>query len=732
MKKKGEKEMKKIVLLCVLTVFLGSLFADDFMQPSGPDKSLTSPRDAEGYLYSSTRDRPVFEFVVSPTTIISSFYDYMPGSYCSLPFRIQPEISTPYGLLAGGAYTVFHIWETSGAERRIYYAYIDPDGNVTSVDPISTTNVRQGYGGIDIDPITANPITAWHARVEPDNSYDCLSSYDLYHMMGSPGLWIDEFISIDSPEAGEPFTGFGDDEFVWPYVYISSSPLGGDYRRVYVTGNNITHAHGALALPSENVLISYADFNTADMDAQSTLTWTYRTVEQMDAWNAEDPEWKRPFKGCAVKDNLIVYFGYLINDWDTAGYDLSDAFVLVNENYGEGPFEYYSSDFIFDQWNPLNETGTEYLYSDEATPMTPWDVYQNFIHSSHMNIILKDNDSKVTWTGNMGVTFDKLDGTGPGFYYPAWCQIYPKEVTFDLVTHEFILKDLYIEGADPYDNVPMVPWDLDEDGVVDSFDEDGDPEWVWNWPIYWPDGGEAFHENTSKTANNNNWLVSLWSDGTKAKRFFDGDPTFADWEGVPEIAIVISADYGETWSEPIFLNAIETPELANQIPKYVYPGDVIEILSNEPGDYHGKVHLFYYDDNDFGSFVRGTGPDVGGELIYAAMDIEFPGAWIDPEASINNDEIPVFAVLGNNYPNPFNPETTINYEIKEAGIVCIEVFNIKGQIVKTLVNEYLTADNYSIVWNGTNANNESVSSGVYFYKMKSGTYISAKKMILMK
>ncbi len=130
--------------------------------------------------------------------------------------------------------------------------------------------------------------------------------------------------------------------------------------------------------------------------------------------------------------------------------------------------------------------------------------------------------------------------------------------------------------------------------------------------------------------------------------------------------------------------------------------------------------------------MRGTGPDVGGELIYAAMDIEFPGAWIDPEASINNDEIPVFAVLGNNYPNPFNPETTINYEIKEAGIVCIEVFNIKGQIVKTLVNEYLTADNYSIVWNGTNANNESVSSGVYFYKMKSGTYISAKKMILMK
>ncbi len=724
--------MKRVTFFLVLIVLVSSLLADDLMQPVGPDKSLTSPRNASGFMYSSTRDRPAWEFIVDPTSIISSYYDYMPGNYCSLPFRIQPEISNPYGLPAGGGYAIFMSIETVTAERRIYYAYIDVDGNVTAADPISTNDVRQGFPGLDIDCVTANPFAAWHAVVEPDNSYDVLSSYDLYHMMGTPGLWIDEFLSIDNPEAGEPTTGFADDEFIWPSLFTSdSSPLGGDYRRVFVTGNNYTTSHGALSQPSENALLSYADFNTDDLNNQSTLDWNYRTMAQMDAWNAEDPIWMRPMKGCAVADNLVAYAGYVI-DYDAT---ISDAFVLINENYGEGPFEFYSSDFIFDQWNPLNEDDTAYLYSDEATPMTPYIVSQEFFESGHMNVQFKDNNNKITWSGAMAITFDALDGNGPGYFEPTWCQVYPKEIVFDLNTHEFSFKDLYIEGADPNNHVPMVPWDLDEDGLVDSYDANGWPEWVYNWPNLYP--VDAFTYNKFKTVATGNWLVCVWSDGTKAKRFYDGDNSFADWEAVPEIAIIISADHGETWSEPIFMNANETPELAGQIPSYIYPGDKIEIISNTPGNYHGKVHLFYLDDNDFGSSINGNGLNNGGELMYAALDIEFPDAWVP--VSTDDNEIPALGFLAQNYPNPFNPSgagrslsTTIKYEIKEAGNVTIEVFNIKGQKVKTLVNEYHTANNYSTVWNGINDNNECVSSGVYFYKMHAGRYTSTRKMVLMK
>ena len=618
--------MKKISIFLVLTALVICLFAEDFMQPTGPDKSLTSPRDASGYLYSSTREAPAYEFIIDPTTIITSYYDYMPGSYWGLPLRIQPETSQPSGYPAGGAYVVFHTQETTTATRRLYYAYIDADGNVTATNPVSTNDVRQGYPGIDIDPVTADPFVAWHAKVEPDDSYDVLSSYDLYHSTGSPGLWIDEFISIDNPEVGEPLTGFGDNEFLWPLVYISdTSPLGGDYRRVYVTGSNYTYSHGALNLNSQNAILGYADFNTADLDAQSTLNWTYRTMAQMDAWNAEDPICMRPFNGCATADDMVAYAGYVINADST----VIDAFVLLNENYGEGPFEYYSSNFIFPQWNPMYEDSSGYLYSDPGTPMTPYIVSQSFLYTHHMNIQFKDNNTKITWTGAMAITFDALDGNGPGHYYPVWCQFYPKEVVFDLSTHEFSFKDLYIEGANPYDNIPMIPWDLDEDGIVDSFDLDGCPEWVYNWPVHWPVIGDAYHENTFKTAVNGNWIVSVWSDGTKAKRFYNGDPSFSAWEAVPEVAIVISADHGATWSEPIFLNANDTPELVNQIPCYVYPGDVIEIISNTPGNYHGKVHLFYFDDNDFGSFILlGNGLENGGQIMYAALDIEFPAEWV--------------------------------------------------------------------------------------------------------
>jgi len=712
--------MKRVTFFVVLIVLVGSLLADDLMQPAGPDKSLTSPRDVSGYLYSSTRDAPAWEFIVDPTSIVSSYYDYMPGNYCSLPLRIQPEISYPYGLPAGGAYAIYMTIETVGGVRRVFYAYIDADGNVTAADPISTNDIRQGFPGIDIDCVTGNPFAAWHAEV-PDGTYDVFSSYDLYHMMGSPGLWIDEFTSIDNPEVGEPLTGFNDDQFIWPSAFISdSSPIGGDYRRVYVTGNNYTNSHGTLSQPSENALLGYADFNTDDLNNQSTLDWNYRTMAQMDAWNAEDPIWMRPMKGCAVVDNLVAYAGYVI-DYDAT---ISDAFVLINENYGEGDFEYYSSNFIFPQWNPMNEDGSEYLYGEDSCYV----VVQEFFEAGHMNIQFKDNNTKITWSGAMGITFDALDGNGPGHYYPTWCQVYPKEIVFDLNTHEFSFKDLYIEGADPYDHVPMVPWDLDEDGLVDSFDENGLPEWVYNWPNLYP--VDAFTYNKFKTVSTGNWLVCVWADGTKAKRFHDGDTSFADWEAIPEIAIIISADNGETWSEPIFMNANDTPELVGQIPSYVYPGDIIEVISNTPGNYHGKVQLFYLDDNDFGSSINGNGLNNGGELMYAALDIEFDGPIYS--VSAEHELIPTVGLLAQNYPNPFNPSTTIEYEIKEAGNVSIEVFNIKGQKVKTLVNEYQAANNYSTVWNGMNDNNESVSSGIYFYEMNTGDYTSVKKMILMK
>jgi len=95
--------------------------------------------------------------------------------------------------------------------------------------------------------------------------------------------------------------------------------------------------------------------------------------------------------------------------------------------------------------------------------------------------------------------------------------------------------------------------------------------------------------------------------------------------------------------------------------------------------------------------------------------------------------VPVIATeLHGNYPNPFNPETTITYSVKTAEPVTIGIYNVKGQLVKTLVNETKEAGNHSVVWRGDDNSGRSVSSGVYYYKMNAGKYSSTRKMILMK
>ncbi len=102
-------------------------------------------------------------------------------------------------------------------------------------------------------------------------------------------------------------------------------------------------------------------------------------------------------------------------------------------------------------------------------------------------------------------------------------------------------------------------------------------------------------------------------------------------------------------------------------------------------------------------------------------------------ADSEDDTTPGFITdLKNNYPNPFNPVTRIDYALAENGPVSLEIFNIKGQKVKTLVETELDKGEYHTSWNGTNDNEQPVSSGIYFYKLTAGSYNSTKKMILMK
>ncbi|MFC1726444.1 fibronectin type III domain-containing protein [candidate division KSB1 bacterium] len=108
---------------------------------------------------------------------------------------------------------------------------------------------------------------------------------------------------------------------------------------------------------------------------------------------------------------------------------------------------------------------------------------------------------------------------------------------------------------------------------------------------------------------------------------------------------------------------------------------------------------------------------------------------VDTSVTVGIEEettVPVVFKLYNNYPNPFNPYTTIKFDLPSYSGVTLKVYNILGQEIKTLVSEKMTAGSYKIIWNGRNNYGMQVSSGVYFYRIIAGQYIQTKKMVFLK
>jgi len=96
------------------------------------------------------------------------------------------------------------------------------------------------------------------------------------------------------------------------------------------------------------------------------------------------------------------------------------------------------------------------------------------------------------------------------------------------------------------------------------------------------------------------------------------------------------------------------------------------------------------------------------------------------------NKIPTEFSLDQNYPNPFNPSTNIKYSLPVESNVVLKIFDITGQEIKTLVNEFQTNGYKTIIWNGTNNIGQPVSSGLYVYRIEAGKFVESKKMILLK
>ncbi len=160
-----------------------------------------------------------------------------------------------------------------------------------------------------------------------------------------------------------------------------------------------------------------------------------------------------------------------------------------------------------------------------------------------------------------------------------------------------------------------------------------------------------------------------------------------------------SSDTGRTWTEELHIPILQ--------PAYGFRDMVFTdknhgwILGRESMSPGLKFHLYRTTNGGFGGLVS-----VGDDKV---------------------ETLPTGYYLYQNFPNPFNPITTINYQIPELSFVTIKVYDVLGSEVATIVKEEKQEGGYELEFNG-----EELTSGVYFYRLKAGSFVETKKMVLMK
>lgn len=163
--------------------------------------------------------------------------------------------------------------------------------------------------------------------------------------------------------------------------------------------------------------------------------------------------------------------------------------------------------------------------------------------------------------------------------------------------------------------------------------------------------------------------------------------------------------------------------------KYSPSGDQLWVKRFDgPANDYDVAHAMVLDGN--GNFYV-AGWSVGVETHYDFTTIKYVQAEVFVEEKDQEDIVSSF-VLSQNYPNPFNPQTVIEYTLNSPSDVTLRIYNIKGQLVKTLIDGRGEKGFHQTIWDGKNEKGEKTSSGIYFYELKASDYVLTKKMVKLR
>lgn len=139
-----------------------------------------------------------------------------------------------------------------------------------------------------------------------------------------------------------------------------------------------------------------------------------------------------------------------------------------------------------------------------------------------------------------------------------------------------------------------------------------------------------------------------------------------------------------------------------------------------------SVHLLLY--GDF-MYVHLSNGSIVEYPVQNIQQITFSGVSNEDWAVIL-PKIPIRFL--SNYPNPFNPMTTVRFELSEPYLAEVSIYNVKGQLVKVLAKDYMAAGLHELTWNGMNETGNYCASGVYFYRVQCNDQVKVNKMLILK
>ena len=260
-------------------------------------------------------------------------------------------------------------------------------------------------------------------------------------------------------------------------------------------------------------------------------------------------------------------------------------------------------------------------------------------------------------------------------------------------------------------------------------------------PLPGPDG--PYSKFYTKVATNQNipqisLLVEVERDGTwqdvdlvpprmAAEEVFIDLSNFIDTDG--ELKVKLNWDErGYSFSR---FRCFQAEKFADQ-PK---PLTLVNASHSVSGD---VTQALTFDDNDNIELL----PDESLDLSFSHLPVEpgkvreyvfkSNGYYITENPANESASVPSSEELWQNHPNPFNPQTQIEFGLAEASEVSLVIYNLLGQRVINLLNETLPAGQHTVNWNGEDETGQKVASGVYFYRLQAGDYDEVRKMILMK